>query len=523
MELIAIGALLFIFINVCLGIFCFADFLTANELRAVVHETLSEVFFIELIHANRACLTVLVGESVGIGTCMILLIWIIYRVPLKERLQPIDIPHDHTTPMMGEDTSVWSSAYPIDRRNIQRIFGRLRFQRLAEALETYSQKLKTQWEFYQLHPEAAIPTDESTATSKLTDDARLGEYLTAARTVGMLDYAIGGDDSDEIVELEAGIELATVQRFTDDEPQSENENNCQENQRLASLVFNRGSVQSSGSCYHVAPENEAFSDYKVAEETVIQLVLSSYCRRRAASYYHAIFTMSMLSFVLVLTTLPYYVSFVTLNVVEQIMPYSMVHLNRQLPVINAQNRTTLSSLGKAFSEAFECQFISNHTGCFIGTSTGPDSETELLHICQNEFSRSRGILTASLRPNTLSSCMLNIGGWIDRRQSTSGFRISLLVLMYSLCISLIIRKLALNVTSTSTQTYPRNEWWRGVGDKHSLPTDIGLQCRLEQRRKTQNRTFGIHPKNKIFARRMLPTCGQELEKSLDLFFPRRWK
>ncbi|KAG5452583.1 hypothetical protein CSKR_100481 [Clonorchis sinensis] len=127
MEFIAISALVFIFINIWVGVYGFTEFITADPLRLLTKASAIRCDVADLLHTCYACIAVIIGEAFGIIGCLLLLFWVIYRLPLKTKTKSVDIPHDKSVV-----ESVQSSG--VNSRNVAR---EVRIQRIAQALENY--------------------------------------------------------------------------------------------------------------------------------------------------------------------------------------------------------------------------------------------------------------------------------------------------------------------------------------------------------------------------------------------------
>ncbi|TGZ71477.1 hypothetical protein CRM22_002603 [Opisthorchis felineus] len=137
MEFIAISALVFIFINICVGVYGFTEFITAGPLKLLTKASTIRCYVADLLHTCYACIAVIIGEAFGIISCLLLLFWIIYRLPLKAKNKSVDIPHDKTAVESVQSNGVNSRSFAREVRIAQALENYCDTNRIQLAVSTY--------------------------------------------------------------------------------------------------------------------------------------------------------------------------------------------------------------------------------------------------------------------------------------------------------------------------------------------------------------------------------------------------
>ncbi|CAI2738257.1 unnamed protein product [Dicrocoelium dendriticum] len=459
MELSVVGAVLFSFINICIGIFCLTDAITADQLRLILKRIGTDGRLYSLLGVHYSGLCVIVGETVGITSCLCLLAFIVYKMPQRVKEEHVDVLCDQTN--ATEETLCLERL--MAESNLHSFMKQLQVERITNSISSYHQKLRRELQRFQRDASIFETVWTRKRDAGLPDEKRMETFLLSPVQSFDAFYRTQAEESE--VDVYVGIEQATCEWVSED---------AQEKHHGSSRD---GKITTS-----------CLGDHHANEATEIHLNLTVDCRRQTASYKRSVHLVVMFSCILLVVCVPYHFHLITLHVLRRAVPFTLLRLERLIPTGEGGRGTEVDGFRKAFYETFKCQSMFNETGCSISVIVNEFGAPTLVRECHGKPETIQ--LTEMDASSSTQDCYQQITRWIGMRQASGGFRIALALLMYTVSISLNIRRLALLSSQASVQTYPRQEWWRGVGERHELPSNIGVQCDIEERTETRNRARG---------------------------------
>ncbi|KAA0195637.1 hypothetical protein FBUS_11751 [Fasciolopsis buskii] len=436
MDLAALSGLIFIIVNVCLCIYYITQLVISYEVSQVLADGWLREHFHDLVSVEFGRWGVLIGESFVLVILLILLWWIVHRFGVREKYRLFQIRHSPEDVHLG---SLYSENFNVNpTRNIQ--FGKnFRYlQRLAQVLESYGCKFRRQTQFTSERDNTVVEVHDGSSAGMNTDCPDATDVnIPSLRQNTTADSAMGTEIVPNDLFLEGGVELATCQ-WKDP------------NSVLSSPTNLRASTS-------------RWVNLQMTEVHVIQSVSS---RHRSTSYSHTARLLCVYGLVFQCLIAPHFILKTALDILQQNLAANFVQLSQlraKWDSDNSVNTTikTCDDMWCTLRDSFGCRTIGNDSYCF---STKPyySNPYDQIHLC----AESMQIRFDKGRPIPL--CNHIVQDWIERQKWHSNCRIALFIFSYAVCISLIIRTVAWPITSSSCQTYPRTNWWKGSGSQ-SIP------------------------------------------------------
>ncbi|VDP87550.1 unnamed protein product [Echinostoma caproni] len=433
MDLGGLSGLLFIFINLCLAIFYLTQLIISNKANRVLKNRWMRQHFLDLVNVRSGLLGALIGESFTLAILLILLWWVVHRFGVREKYRLLHIRH------LAEDSS--SNRF-VDNSNTSRLnmLGTVRnsryLQRLAQVLETYGlsfrrqlrlasepQRMEMQNVSDTRRQNQAAPADERSRSSRLqtTGDSEM-ETETLLHDFG----------------IEGGVESATCQWKDPD-----------------SVLAHPGDGYASSS---------QMPNMRTSEIHVIQSIPT---RRWSATYSHTVCLLCVYGLIFLSLVVPHCILQIALNVLQQNLAVNFVRLSQshtKWALNEFVNKTDEDyDIWYTLRDSFGCHTEGNNSYCFQTKEETHLDEYALVHLC------AESMRVPDTFEESLPACSPIVYDWIERHKWHSTIRLTVFILSYTICVSLIIRTVTWPIASSTCQTYPRVDWWKGAGYR-SLPS-----------------------------------------------------
>ncbi|CAL8088700.1 unnamed protein product [Calicophoron daubneyi] len=411
MEVLAVSTFIFVFVNICLGIGGFIDLISSNRLNNAVRTSRVETKPVELMLTLKIYLTVIAGEVISITVCVLLFAWYAYRLSPGQKVQEINVKY--IIPGQEENSNM-TTTHAKDLVNVLEDY-KADFQKLLKLNEELSSD-RSEWN-----------------SATVFEELKYAELHVSNRQASKLL---------ETKEDGTQTEVDSLQQWT---VNTEEFPHTKENTdtSLTKSVIRSIRIRSPN-------------------QFRVKILHSATSRRWAASYARAFWLMGIITGLLLSTTIPYYLLYLALSVLQQTLAFNLIQLAQSAPAGATLNGT---DYWRAFEKGLNCYVPLNVTGCFATESEDFD-DLSVLSKCTEQI-RSPIYLTRNEKQNVTiqNNCAWAFDRWIGARKQFVICRLVCLWLAYAVSSSLIIPLIVANSTSTECQTSSRLEWWRGSANR----------------------------------------------------------
>ncbi|THD26477.1 hypothetical protein D915_002731 [Fasciola hepatica] len=203
--------------------------------------------------------------------------------------------------------------------------------------------------------------------------------------------------------------------------------------------------------------------------TEVHMIQSISSRHWSASYSHTIQLLCVYGLVFLCLVVPHCVLQIALDILQQNLPINFIQLSQSRDRLNLDNFSYTTDedhdIWYTLRDSFGCQTSENSSYCFPSRERTSLDPYDLIHLCAESIHNTEN----SGHPIPL--CSQVVYDWIKGIKWHSSLRLTLFILSYTICISLIVRTVAWPVISSSCQTFPRSNWWKGAGCQELMGSD----------------------------------------------------